>query len=123
MSDADPNFKRLGTIIFLFIIVLAIDSCQYVFLNEIDTQDNLAQGESLSPNVVENLGEDEGIDYIDFIVNYCGFFVGTFLVRAALILPFWMYIIILPIYLILILVFWYIIIDFIKDISILGSGI
>ena len=110
ISKDDPSFKRLGTILFLFIVVLLISACQAVLLNDSEAYDTLT-GE-----------ETQTLDVTGTVMDIIGFFFGGFLLKVWA-LPFYMTLIIIPIYLILIVVFWYLVLDFIKDIEILGSSI
>jgi len=54
------------------------------------------------------------------VANFVGFFFGGFLFTIPS-LPLYMTVIITPIYLLLLIAFWYLVIDFIKDTTILGS--
>lgn len=110
MSKDDPSFKRLGTILFLFVVVLLISLCQAVLMRDTEAYDAMTGSETQGLNVTGSL--------IDII----GFFFGGFLLKI-LVLPEFMVLIITPIYLMLIGVFWYLVLDFLKDIEILGSSI
>ena len=111
MSKDDPSFKRLGTILFLFVVVLLISLCQAVLLRDTDTYDTLTGSET------------EGLNVTGSLVDVIGFFFGGFLLKASAVLPEYMMLFIIPIYLILIGVFWYLVLDFLKDVEIFGSSI
>ena len=141
MSKDDPNFKRLSTIIVLFVFVFILSISQavllhdnegYVALQSIDP--NMPPPESAS-GLLKALYETDPDAYaefirdrqaqgmgVDIVLDIVGFFFGSFFLKIVE-LPLYMSVVITPIYIILLLVFWYIILDFIKDIEILGTSI
>lgn len=110
MSKDDPSFKRLGTILILFIVVLVISSSQAMLLKDEEAYNTMVGEETQNLNVAGTA------------MDIIGFFFGSFLFKIAT-LPLYMIIIITPMYLILLVVFWYLILDFIKDVEIFGSSI
>jgi len=108
MAEKDPNFKRLGTILFLFIIVLLINVAQAVLLNAPDQYNEQVSQEFSS---------------WDMVLSFLTFFIGGFVITSLNTFPMWMSAIILPIYSLLMITFWYLIYDFASDISILGTSI
>lgn len=66
--------------------------------------------------------ETQSLNVVGTAMDIIGFFFGGFILKVMA-LPFFMSLIIIPIYLIYLVVFWYLILDFIKDIEILGSSI
>lgn len=110
MSQDDPNFKRLSTIIIMFVFMIMISACSTVFL-----QGN----EGLYDNTI---GETKNIGAFDVMVNVLGFFIGVFIVDIIDFPPLF-YFIMMPIYLIGLITFWYLVLDFLKDIEIFGTSI
>lgn len=153
MSKDDPSFKRLSTILILFVAVLIFNGLQVVFFNEHENYDKLmgitnsdlssdtvyppsdetreetlnrVQGEviwTVTGSKPTDLNERSRISIVDnSALSFFSFFFGGFLLKSMT-LPLFMSIIITPIYIILLIAFWYLIIDFIKDIEILGSSV
>jgi len=100
---------RLGVILFLFTIVLLISICQAVLLKDPDAYDDITDAA-------------QDLSIFDTILDIVGFFFGAFLIQVMS-FPAYMIVIITPIYLILLAVFWYLVLDFIKDIEIFGISI
>lgn len=83
----------------------------------------LVENSDYNPSTYEKISESEvEFDLFSIVFSILGFFFGAFLLDIAN-LPIYMIVVISPIYIILLVSFWYLVIDFIKDISILGSGI
>jgi hypothetical protein len=155
LSKDDPSFKRLSTILTLFIVVFVLSVCQAVLLRDYEAYGQVI---GINPNMPDELSDEfneiypeEDIDYPSdwagwealeenqfparellaesgevnawgVVLDIVGFFFGAFFIKIAT-LPVAMTVIIVPVYIILLLVFWYIVLDFIKDIEILGSSI
>ena len=88
---------------------MILSICQAVLLNYSDTYDEMT-------------GNVQSMGAFDTAVNIIGFFFGSFLITVAT-LPTYMIVVITPIYLLLLLTFWYLVLDFLKDIEIFGFSI
>jgi len=125
MGQTDPSLARMKTILALFVFVFIFNTIAFVFL-ELDEPYKKVTDESKYESGLDSADYPKGsitdiISIIATIFKFISFFFGGFLVFTAPTLPFVMAAIITPIYLITIITFWYLVIDFIKDISILGS--
>lgn len=118
MGQSDPTFKRLQIILVLFIFVLCFDAGQAFLLNDSSSYESLT-GSTGTQLPTDEPEESAGLN-IGFVFDFIGFFFGGFLFKLPL-LAGWMIVFLLPMYLIVMLSFWYLVIDFIKDITFLGS--
>lgn len=109
-------------------MILAFNVCQAVLLNNPDpynelmgTQDDIM---TESPDEIPTglLGAPDILGMIGLVFNFIGFFFGGFIFTLPT-LPVWMALFTGVVYFILLLGFWGLVIDFIKDITIVGSHI
>jgi hypothetical protein len=128
MSSDDPNLKRMGVVLMLIIYVFTFNVIQAVMLNvEEPYNEMLVQGQEYSGGIdtitiSENPSILPSIDIFGFLFSFCTFFFGGFIVAIET-FPLWMSLIMMPIYIFMLIGFWFIIIDYVKDISILGSSV
>ena len=121
MSADDPTFKRLGTILFLFVFILVFNILSTIYLNSSEGYEYLSDTGIYSK---EELPDESIIptDWIGLVFGFIGFFFGFFLINVPD-LPIYMTVFITPVYILTLITFWYIVIDFIKDINILGTSL
>ncbi len=125
MSGDDPSLKRLGVTVVLLIYVLAMNASQAVLLNINDGYNDIMDNNSLNINNPVSSSSDINIDVFGLLGSFFGYFFGGFLLTLSTpgLFPGWMATILGVIYLITLFAFWLIIIDYIKDISILGTNL
>jgi len=126
MSSDDPQLKRMSVMIVLIIFVLFFNLLQAVMLNIDDPYNEmLEKGKTYSATdePTENPAVLPSFDFFGFIWSFLTFFTGGFIFTTLTELPLWMSPILIPIYIILLIGFWFLIIDYIKDINILGSSL
>jgi len=125
MSSDDPNLKRMGLFLVLVMYVFSINTCQAIFLNVDSGYDSFMEGGGITEEG-QPITDYSGVhfDIWGFTGSFLGFFFGGFLITLSNIgLDPILTIIITIIYIITTLAFWLMLIDFIKDIQILGSSI
>ena len=120
MGQNDPGLKRLQIILVLFIFILCFNGLQAIFLHDSSDYEDLTG--STETGVIDEspTATSNPLDWLGIAFNFIGFFFGGFLLTLPT-LSVWINVILLPIYLITLLAFWYLVIDFIKDITVLGS--
>lgn len=114
--------KRLKVILTLLGIMLILAVVSSVLLDTDLSHENVVDDLDIGDDTGYGStdADDISLDPIGLIADILLFFVG-FKVLAFLELPDVMTAVILPIYILLIATFWYLVLDFIKDITILGS--
>lgn len=116
--------KRLKVILTLLGIMLILAVVSSVLLNSDLSHENVVGDLEIGDDTGYGATDpsDISLDPIGLISDILLFFVG-FKALAFLELPAIMAGIILPIYILIVATFWYLVLDFIKDITVLGSHI
>jgi hypothetical protein len=109
MGNFDPNYKRLGIIIFIFVVLTLIYSCEHVFFNV--AQQNILD-EPLYTLPDEDYYNKTKVE--DSGINIIGMF--QFMTFTIPEIPIWMMVFLTPFSIILNIVLWYLIADVIYDI-------
>lgn len=73
-----------------------------------------------TPTVVDAL-EFAETDTGGTVLNFMSFFVGGYLITTAPDVEAWINVFVIPIYIFTLIVFWYLVVDYLKDITIVGS--
>lgn len=115
MSQHDPNYKRFGLIMMLFVLLLFIFACQKVFTGEGDYDDVTSRMSGETNTAGGKVDLISSFNFISFILEFIGFFFGFMFINFNLSIGF--AIIILPIYTVLLLAFWLLIIDIFTDVG------
>ena len=115
MSQHDPNYKRLGLIVMLFVLLLFIFACQKVFTGDGSYDEMTGNLESKTNVAGERVDIVSSFNFVGFILEFFGFFFGFMFITFNLSPVF--AIIILPIYTVLLVVFWLLIIDIFTDVG------
>jgi hypothetical protein len=104
--------------------MVALSLAQTVLLHQDTYNEIFGDATESGPDSVEEPNRFDILGSLGIVWSFVGFFFGLFAIDLLTLgIPVWMVTIITPIYLIYVITFWYIVIDFIKDIHILGSGI
>ena len=129
MGQTDPSMARLKIILTILGIMLILSVMTSFLLDTETNYDDVVEtfeGDDLATSDIDySKGGDEqdvSLDPIGLIYDIAAFFIG---IKALtfLELPAYMSAIVIPIYILLIATFWYLVLDFLKDITVLGSHI
>ena len=121
MGQTDPGLVRLKFVLIMFVFVLIFNVMVMVFLDNDAPYDKVADTTKYEGDEYPDSSVTDIIGTINTVFKFVAFFFGGFLIFNVPGLPFYITVFVVPIYIFSLIAFWYMVVDYIKDITILGS--